>query len=101
MDDALILAAAVTAVVPDGGRHAAAFASAGSAAQPHRAVVHRAGGVISVQARVTVARALLPPRAHACRHELPSLRVTEDAVGRRPHFRHTHDGPDPSFEKRG
>ncbi|MEU3755813.1 GAF and ANTAR domain-containing protein [Streptomyces olivoreticuli] len=101
MDDALILAAAVTAVVLDGGEHAAAFASAESGALLHRAVVHQASGMISVQARVTVAQALVLLRAHAYRHELPLMRVAEEVVGRRLHFRHTDDGPDPSFEKRG
>ncbi|MEU2873985.1 ANTAR domain-containing protein [Streptomyces olivoreticuli] len=102
MDDALILAAAVTAVVLDGGKRAAAFASAESVgAQLHRAVVHQASGMISVQARVTVAQALVLLRAHSYRHEVSLLWVAEEVVKRRLHFRHTDDGPDPSFEKRG
>lgn len=100
MDDALILTAAMTAVLLDRER-ATAFAAADSAAQLHRAVVHQAGGMVSVQAQETVAQALVLLRAHAYRHEVPLTRVAEDVVGRRLHFRQADDGPDPSFEEWG
>ncbi|MBB4890853.1 ANTAR domain-containing protein [Streptomyces netropsis] len=101
MDDALILAAALTAVVLDGGERTALFATAEAGAQLHRAAVHQASGMISVQAGVSVAQALVLLRAHAYRHELPLLRAAEDVVARRLRFRDIGDGPDPSFERRG
>ncbi|MBB5122783.1 ANTAR domain-containing protein [Streptomyces eurocidicus] len=101
MDDALILSAAVTAVVLDGGARAETLATAESGAPLHRAAVHQASGMISVQAGVTVAQALILLRAHAYRHETPLLRVAEDVVARRLRFRHTGDGPDPSSRRKG
>ncbi|MEV4503338.1 GAF and ANTAR domain-containing protein [Streptomyces klenkii] len=101
MDDALILAAAVTAVVLDGGQGVEQFAAGEGTAFLHRAVVHQASGMISVQAGVTVAQALVLLRAHAYRYELALLQVAEDVVARRLRFDHIGDGPGPSFERRG
>ncbi|MFC5147199.1 ANTAR domain-containing protein [Streptomyces aureoversilis] len=99
MDDALLLAAAVTAAVLVGGDRAARFSDAEPLAHLHRAVVHQASGMISVQAGVTVAQALVLLRAHAYRFERPLLQVAEDVVTRRLHFRHDGDGPGPSASK--
>ncbi|GGY09386.1 ANTAR domain-containing protein [Streptomyces hiroshimensis] len=99
MDDALVLAAAVTAVVLDGGGRAVRFSGAEPPTHVHRAVVHQASGMISVQAEVTVAQALMLLRAHAYRFERPLLQVAEGVVTRRLHFRHHGDGPGPSASK--
>ncbi|MEU7105079.1 GAF and ANTAR domain-containing protein [Streptomyces stramineus] len=101
MDDALILSAAVTAVLLDGGERTKRFATAEAGTSLHRAAVHQASGMISVQAGVSVAQALVLLRAHAYRHEQPLLEVAEDVVARRLSFRHIDDGSDPSFGKRG
>lgn len=101
MDDALLLAAAMTSVVLDGGRPAERFATADSTSHLHRAVVHQASGMVSVQAGVTVAQAMALLRAHAYRYELLLVQVAEDIVARRLRFRDIGDGPGPSFERRG
>ncbi|WP_406278997.1 ANTAR domain-containing protein [Embleya sp. NBC_00896] len=92
MDDALIVATALTAVVLDGGARADAFADAESPTHLHRAVVHQAGGMISVQASVSVEQALVLLRAHAYRHDRPLLEVAEDVVRRRLRFAPTDGG---------
>ncbi|MFF7731100.1 GAF domain-containing protein [Streptomyces sp. NPDC008001] len=92
MDDALILSAAVTAVVLDGGQGTERFAVGEGGAQLHRAAVHQASGMISVQAAVTVAQALVLLRAHAYRFGVPLLQAAEDVVARRLRFDHIGDG---------
>jgi hypothetical protein len=49
----------------------------------HRAQVHQAAGMLSVQLGVPVAEALLRLRAHAFAHDLPVLQVARDVLERR------------------
>ncbi|WP_053725960.1 ANTAR domain-containing protein [Streptomyces sp. WM6378] len=91
-DDALVLAAAITAALLAGGGRRAAFAQAEPHTALHRAAVHQATGIISVQAGVSLVEAIAILRAHAYRTEAPVLRTAEDVVARRLHFRDTQDG---------
>jgi hypothetical protein len=52
----------------------------------HRARVHQASGMISIQLGVPVAEALLRLRAHAYRHARPITDVADDVVARRLRF---------------
>ncbi|MFI2242137.1 ANTAR domain-containing protein [Streptomyces chrestomyceticus] len=94
MTDAWLVANAVTAVLVEGGPHRDAFAAADRGSDFYRAVVHQASGMISVQAGVSVARALLRLRTHAFRHGRPVLGIAEDVVARRLSFREDTDRPD-------
>jgi len=49
----------------------------------HRAEVHQATGMVSVQLGVSLAEALVRLRAHAYAHETPIDQVAADVVGRR------------------
>ena len=101
MGDALILAGALTAVVLEGGEAQGAFADAESNSVLYRAAVHQATGMISVQAGVPLAQALLRLRAYAFRHGQPVVEAAEDVVARRVHFRHDGNEPDSSGSRRG
>lgn len=90
-DDALVLAAAITAALLVGSGRAA-FAQAEPHTALHRAAVHQATGIISVQAKVSLAEAMAILRAHAYRTETPLLRAAEGVVARRLHFRDNRDG---------
>jgi hypothetical protein len=57
----------------------------------HRAVVHQATGMVSVQLGVSVEEALLRLRAHAYGSERPLGEVAEDVVARRLRFGGTFD----------
>lgn len=96
MSDALILAGALTSVIIDRGDHREAFAAAAPSSDLYRAVVHQASGMISVQAGIPLAEALLLLRAHAFGHGRPVVEVAEDVVARRVHFGADRDGPDVS-----
>ncbi|MDJ1131814.1 ANTAR domain-containing protein [Streptomyces iconiensis] len=99
MEDALVLAAALTSVVLDGGARPGVLEE--QDAGLHRAVVHQAGGMISVQAEVPVAQALVLLRAYAYRHDRSVMAVAEDVVARRLRFRDGGMGRDPSADVRG
>lgn len=68
-----------------------AFAAAEDSSHFYRAAVHQAAGMISVQAGVSVAEALVRLRAHAFRRGLPMVEAAEDVVARRVHFRDADD----------
>ncbi|WP_399926281.1 GAF and ANTAR domain-containing protein [Streptomyces kanamyceticus] len=94
LTDARIVTRAVTAtLVRDSGQWDA-FAAAEDGSHFYRAAVHQAAGMISVQAGVSVAEALVRLRAHAFRHGRPLIEVADDVVARRVHFRHD-DGDEP------
>ncbi|WP_328936362.1 GAF and ANTAR domain-containing protein [Streptomyces tauricus] len=91
-NDALILAAAMTAaLIRDSGQRAS-FARAEPHTSLHRAAVHQATGMISVQASVSLTEAMALLRAHAYRAERPLFTAAEDVVSRRLHFRDNRDG---------
>ncbi|WP_037896796.1 GAF and ANTAR domain-containing protein [Streptomyces sp. NRRL S-920] len=87
LTDAWIVTHALTAtLVRDSGQWDA-FAAAEDGSHLYRAAVHQATGMISVQAGVSLAEALVRLRAHAFRHGRPLIEVAEDVVARRVHFR--------------
>jgi GAF domain-containing protein len=94
MADARLVAGTVSAVLLEGGAQQEAFAAAEQDAEFYRAVVHQASGMVSVQAGVSLAEALLRLRAHAFGHERSVTEVAEDVVARRLSFRDDEDGPD-------
>lgn len=98
MTEAWSVANALTAVLLHGSPQRDAFAAADTASVLYRAVVHQATGMISVQAEVPLARALLLLRAYAFEHERNVVEVAEDVVARRLSFRENEDGPDTSGE---
>lgn len=91
--DAWLVAGALTAALLGGGRAQDAFAEAADGSDFYRASVHQATGMISVQAEVSLAQALLLLRAHAFRHERSVVEVADDVVARRLRFRDDEDGP--------
>lgn len=92
--DAWIVTRALAAtLVRDGGQWDG-FAVPEDGPHFYRAAVHQAAGMISVQAGVSVAEALIRLRAHAFRHGRPLNEVADDVVARRVHFRHD-DGDEP------
>jgi hypothetical protein len=92
LNDALIVTAAVTAsLLRDTGRRTS-FAQAEPHTALHRAVVHQASGIISVQADISLPKALALLRAHAYRTEQALLTIAEDVVARRLHFRNNPEG---------
>ncbi|MFJ5049949.1 ANTAR domain-containing protein [Streptomyces sp. NPDC088719] len=102
LEDALGLSAALAFQFLGGA--ATRFADAGDAqpdGQLHRAVVHQATGMISVQLAVPLGTALLRLRAHAYSHDRSIIDAAEDVVARR--LRLDDDTPeaDPSKETRG
>jgi hypothetical protein len=74
--------------------------SAGDGSDLYRAAVHQAAGMISVQADVSLAEALLMLRAHAFRRGRPVVEAAEDVVARRVHFRNDGDKPGASGRRR-
>lgn len=101
MDDALILAGALTAVALDAGAVRDAAAGGDRPSDLYRAAVHQATGMISVQADISLPQALLRLRAYAYRHGRPIAEVAEDVVARRVSFRSDGPEPDPFGWKRG
>ncbi|MFF2786269.1 ANTAR domain-containing protein [Streptomyces sp. NPDC058049] len=95
--DARILAAAMVAVILDRPPDPQTSAPAEGHTQFHRAAVHQATGMISVQAGVTLAQALLLLRAYSYRHARPVGDVAADVVARRVHFR---EQPEPDASGR-
>ncbi|MEV0120457.1 hypothetical protein AB0I16_02695 [Streptomyces sp. NPDC050703] len=91
--DAWLVAGALTAALLGGGRTQDAFAEADEGSDFYRAAVHQATGMISVQADVSLAQALLLLRAHAFRHERSVVEVADDVVARRLRFREDEAGP--------
>ncbi|MFD3516374.1 GAF and ANTAR domain-containing protein [Streptomyces sp. NPDC058657] len=93
MDDALVLASALTAFLLGGDRSRLESLSSGSErAVLRQAVVHQATGMVSVQLGVPLSEALLHLRAHAYSHNSPLGDVAEDVVARRLRF----TPPDPT-----
>ncbi|CAM5642167.1 GAF domain-containing protein [Streptomyces avidinii] len=95
--DARLLAAAMLALVLDRPPDPQISAIAEGHSQFHRAAVHQATGMISVQAEVTLAQALLLLRAYSYRHARPVGDVAADVVARRVHFR---EPPEPDASGR-
>jgi hypothetical protein len=86
--DAWIVAHALSAALIQVGESWDAFAAAQDSPHFYRAAVHQAAGMISVQAGVSLAEALIRLRAYAFRRGRPLLQVAEDVVARRVRFRH-------------
>ncbi|MFF7334810.1 ANTAR domain-containing protein [Streptomyces sp. NPDC008150] len=100
MNDALVLAAAVTATLILHSGRRESFAQAAPHTELHRAAVHQAAGIVSVQAGVPLTEAMALLRAHAYRSDVPLLATAEKVVARRLHFRDNRDGTaDPSGNK--
>ncbi|MFE9538536.1 ANTAR domain-containing protein [Streptomyces sp. NPDC006691] len=93
--DALALAAALTAQLleRDGNPSAAPESAAAVPGEIHRAVVHQATGMVSVQLDVSLADALLRMRAFAYSRDVPLGDVAGDVVARRLRFNDDMNGP--------
>ncbi|MFJ4879203.1 GAF and ANTAR domain-containing protein [Streptomyces sp. NPDC088745] len=92
-DNALILAATLTAVLPRGAAPGHPFLQQdGTGGGLHRAVIHQATGMVSVQASLPLDQALALLRAHAFRRERTLEVVADEVVTRRLHFRDTYEG---------
>ncbi|MGW7090128.1 ANTAR domain-containing protein [Streptomyces sp. NPDC054871] len=94
MTDAWLVANALIPILLETSPQQEAFATADDSADFYRAAVHQASGMVSVQAGVTLAQALLLLRAHAYRHGRPVLEVANDVVARRLAFHDDENGPD-------
>ncbi|WP_404199137.1 GAF and ANTAR domain-containing protein [Streptomyces tauricus] len=92
MDDAFVLSAAITAALMRHDSWRDLFAGAEPQAVWHRAAVHQATGIISVQAGVSLTEAMVMLRSHAYRTEEPLLKTADAVVARRLHFRDNRDG---------
>ncbi|MFB7743332.1 ANTAR domain-containing protein [Streptomyces sp. NPDC056132] len=94
--DALALAAALTAQLleRDGNPPAALETAATVPGEIHRAVLHQATGMVSVQLDVSLADALLRLRAFAYSRDVPLGEVAGDVVARRLRFNDDNDGTD-------
>ncbi|MEU7151923.1 GAF domain-containing protein [Streptomyces sp. NPDC045456] len=90
--DAWLVAGALTAVLADGGQQWA-VADPRDDSVLYRAAVHQAAGMVSVQAKTTLAQALMRLRAYAFARGRTVVEVAEDVVARRVHFRNDQDGP--------
>ncbi|WP_407987239.1 ANTAR domain-containing protein [Kitasatospora sp. CMC57] len=98
--DALVLAAALTARLLGNGEPEATAASLDPPHTLHRAVVHQATGMLSVQLAVSLPQALLRLRAHAFSSGRPIADVCHDVVERRLRLEHDDNGtPPPHAEK--
>ncbi|MEU6001619.1 ANTAR domain-containing protein [Streptomyces sp. NPDC047197] len=92
--DIWLVANALIAVLLDSDPQQEALATAADSSDFYRAAVHQASGMVSVQAGVSLAQALMRLRAHAYRHGQPLLEVAEDVVARRLAFHNDENGPD-------
>ncbi|WP_030567584.1 ANTAR domain-containing protein [Streptomyces aureocirculatus] len=88
------MANALTAALMEGSPQRDTFPAGDDGSFFYRAAVHQAAGVVSAQAGVSLAQALLRLRAHAFRHGCSVVDVAEDVVSRRRSFRHDEDEPD-------
>ncbi|MGW7067259.1 GAF domain-containing protein [Streptomyces sp. NPDC054872] len=94
MTDTWLVTNALIPILLENSPQQEAFATAEDSADFYRAAVHQASGMVSVQAGVSLAQALLLLRAHAYRHERPVLEVANDVVARRLAFHDDENGPD-------
>ncbi|WP_367043928.1 ANTAR domain-containing protein [Streptomyces sp. Je 1-332] len=94
MTDTSLVANALTALLLESGPQQEAFATAADSSDFYRAAVHQASGMVSVQAGVSLAQALLRLRAHAYRHGRSVVEVAEDVLARRLAFHDDENGPD-------
>ncbi|MGW0556704.1 GAF and ANTAR domain-containing protein [Streptomyces sp. NPDC002926] len=93
MDDALGLAAALTLQFLGGdGVQLDSWVDAQPHSELHRAVVHQATGMLSVQLNTSLGQALLRLRAYAYSHDRSIIDIAEDIVSRR--LRLNADGPE-------
>lgn len=90
--DASLVAGVLTAVLADGAQQWAASDAKGDSVL-YRAAVHQAAGMVSVQAKTTLAQALMRLRAYAFARGRAVVEVAEDVVARRVHFRNDQNGP--------
>ncbi|MER7149042.1 ANTAR domain-containing protein [Streptomyces xanthochromogenes] len=101
--DALALGAALTGMLLEGDERGRA--PSGTVMEPpgelHRAVVHQATGMVSVQLGVPLAEALLRLRAFAFGRDLPLGDVAGDVVARRLRFNDDMDGPQSGRGRKG
>lgn len=98
MDDALGLATALTLQFLGGaGTRIDAWVDAQPDGELHRAVVHQATGMLSVQLEVTLGMALLRLRAYAYSNDRSIIDAAEDVVSRR--LRLDDDTPEPESPK--
>lgn len=93
MTDVLLVANALVALLLNGGPQQTSFADADDTSDFYRAAVHQASGMVSVQAGISLAQALLRLRAHAYRHGRSVVEVAEDVVARRLSFQNDENGP--------
>lgn len=102
MDDALGLAAALTLQFL-GGRsaHFDAWVEAQATGELHRAVVHQATGMLSVQLALPLGKALLRLRAYAYGHDRSIIDAAKDIVSRRLRLDNDSPAPEPPKETRG
>ncbi|MFD3441619.1 GAF and ANTAR domain-containing protein [Streptomyces sp. NPDC058685] len=102
MDDALALVSALTLhFLGADGTQLEAWIDAQRDGVLHRAVVHQATGMLSVQLAVPLPQALLRLRAHAYGHARSIVDVAEDIVARRLRLAPDHQEPDSTDETRG
>jgi hypothetical protein len=101
MDDALALAEALTFQFLGGEGEPQDFFTDAPAASMHRAVVHQATGMISVQLSLALGPALLRLRAHAFSHNQPINEIAREVVARRLRLPDVASGPDSPNGKKG
>ncbi|MGW0667570.1 GAF and ANTAR domain-containing protein [Streptomyces sp. NPDC002746] len=98
MDDAVGLAAALTLQFLGGtGARLDAWVDAQPDGELHRAVVHQATGMLSVQLALPLGKALLRLRAYAYSNDRSIIDAAQDVVSRR--LRLDDDGPGPESPK--
>ncbi|MFF3263652.1 GAF and ANTAR domain-containing protein [Streptomyces sp. NPDC002932] len=98
MEDALGLAAALTLQFLGGsGARLEEWVDAQPDGELHRAVVHQATGMLSVQLELPLAKALLRLRAYAYSNDRSIIHAAEDVVARR--LRLDDGGPEPEAAK--
>lgn len=98
MDDAMGLASALTLQFLGGaGTRFESWLDAQPDGELHRAVVHQATGMLSVQLALPLREALLRLRAYAYSHDRSIIEAAEDVVSRR--LRLDDDGPEPESPK--
>ncbi|MER6188610.1 GAF and ANTAR domain-containing protein [Streptomyces cyaneofuscatus] len=98
MDDAMGLASALTLQFLGGaGMRFESWLDAQPDGELHRAVVHQATGMLSVQLALPLREALLRLRAYAYSHDRSIIEAAEDVVSRR--LRLDDDGPEPESPK--
>ncbi|MFE9118590.1 ANTAR domain-containing protein [Streptomyces sp. NPDC007172] len=101
--DALALGAALTGMLLEGDESGRGLPD--TVMEPpgelHRAVVHQATGMVSVQLEVSLAEALLRLRAFAYSRDLPLDDVAGDVVARRLRFNDDMDGPQSRGGRKG